>query len=119
MRGELSGLTWRGAAAYTQVGSESTATSSSGSQSVLAEPGGIGDLHWSKVWRTYSSHITMNYGEIGHEDRRGGGSDNGGVCIVGGALVVRALGAARRRSSKYGGRRCEHAKQMIQLICVG
>ena len=104
MRGELSGLTWRGAAAYTLVvGSESTATSSSGSQSVLAEPGGIGDLHWSKVWRTYSSHITMNYGEIGHEDRRGGGSDNGGVCIVGGALVVRALGAAiMTRSGKHG-----------------
>ena len=59
---------------------------------------------------TYSSHITMNYGEIGHEDRRGGGSDNGGVCIVGGALVVRALGAARRRSSRYGWRRYEHAK---------
>ena len=52
----------------------------------------------------------MNYGEIGHEDRRGGGSYNGGVCIVGGALVVRALGAVRRRSSRYGGRRCEHAK---------
>jgi hypothetical protein len=53
----------------------------------------------------------MNYGEIGHEDRRGGGSDNGGVYIdVGCALVLRALGAARRRSSRYGGRRYEHAK---------
>ena len=52
----------------------------------------------------------MNYGEIGHEDRRGGCSDNGGVCIVGGALVVRALGAARRKSSRYGWRRYEHAK---------
>ena len=52
---------------------------------------------------TYSSHITMNYGEIGHEDRRSGGSDNGGVCIVGGALVVRALGAAiTTRSGKHG-----------------
>ena len=57
------------------------------------------------------SRPPLGYCEIGRKDRRGWGSGNGGVGVyVGGALVVRALGPAYKRSSKYGGRRCGHAK---------